>query len=108
MCLVAGAALIVELTRVLQLLLNVSLHCPYTLLLLTPDISGATYLARVTNTGYIRSLGTLPLSKIKLHRSIKGYCIILDIKVLPFTMFLFQFVKHIIETVIEISEILLI
>ena len=27
---------------------------------------------------------------------------ILGIKVLPFTMFLFQFVKHIIETVIEI------
>ena len=36
-----------------------------TLLLLTPDISGATYLACVTNTGYIRSLGTLALSKIK-------------------------------------------
>ena len=34
-----------------------------TLLLLTPDISGATYLACVTNTGYIRSLGTLALSK---------------------------------------------
>ena len=36
-----------------------------TLLLLTPDISGATYLACVTNTRYIRSLGTLALSKIK-------------------------------------------
>ena len=36
-----------------------------TLLLLTPDISGATYLACVTNTGYIRSLGTLALGKIK-------------------------------------------
>ena len=36
-----------------------------TLLLLTLDISGATYLACVTNTGYIRSLGTLALSKIK-------------------------------------------
>ena len=36
-----------------------------TLLLLTPDISGAIYLACVTNTGYIRSLGTLALSKIK-------------------------------------------
>ena len=35
-----------------------------TMLLLTPDISGATYLASVTNTGYIRSLGTLALSKI--------------------------------------------
>ena len=55
-----------------------------TLLLLTPDISCATYLACVTNTGYIRSLGTL--AKQKLHRSIKGYWIILDIKVLPFTV----------------------
>ena len=33
---------------------------------------------------------------------------ILDIKVLPLTMFLFQFVKHIIETVIGIYVILLI
>ena len=32
----------------------------------------------------------------------------LDIKVLPFTMFLLQFVKHIIKTVIEFYEILLI
>ena len=39
--------------------------CFLTLLLLTPDISGATYLACVTNTGYIRSFGTLALSKIK-------------------------------------------
>ena len=44
----------------------------------------------------------------KLHRSIKGYCIILDIKVLPFTMFLFLFVRHIIEKELEIYEILLI
>ena len=36
-----------------------------TLLLLTPDIYGATYLACVTNTGYIRSLGTIALNKIK-------------------------------------------
>ena len=36
-----------------------------TLLLLTPDIPGATYLACVTNTRYIWSLGTLALSKIK-------------------------------------------
>ena len=36
-----------------------------TLLLLTPDISGATYLACVNNTRYIPSLGTLALSKIK-------------------------------------------
>ena len=36
-----------------------------------------------------------------------GYWILLVIKVLPFTMFLFQFVKHITETVIEIYEILL-
>ena len=35
------------------------------LLLLTPDISGAISLVCVTNTGYIRSLGTLALSKIK-------------------------------------------
>ena len=75
-----------------------------TLHLLTPDISGATYLACVTNTLWV----PLHLAKWKLHRSIKGYWIILDIKVLPFTMFLFQFVKHIIETVIEIYEILLI
>ena len=79
-----------------------------TLLLLTPDISGATYLACVTNSGYIRSFGTLALSEWKLRRSIYGYWIILDIKVLLFTMFLFQFVKHFIETVIEIFEILLI
>ena len=45
--------------------MDIAVTLPLTLVLLTRDISGATHLACVTNTGYIRSLGTLALSKIK-------------------------------------------
>ena len=71
----------------------------------------------LANTGYIRCYRSCLCDQHRIYpvfgypcivNYIGRYWIILDINVLPFTMFLFQFVKHIIETVIEIYEILLI